>query len=179
MPIVTCPGCSRRIDLPFEELTLGIQCVQCRAQFMPLTGERIDQQNDEEKIRTPGFGEPPVRVHREHDSFAPYPPSAPMSTDSQGLVTACFLCGIAAVLLLFIPMFGPLAVPLGGVAVAMAIISFARTGRFAGLAGVGAVLGGLSLVLCMAVIIENQRVAAREQKIQFLLDLFRWSFGRW
>jgi hypothetical protein len=39
MPLVTCPCCGRKIDLPFNELSLTIECAKCEIRFQPL-GER-------------------------------------------------------------------------------------------------------------------------------------------
>ena len=39
MPTVTCPGCTRRISLSFEELSLTIECAQCSTRFVACSGE--------------------------------------------------------------------------------------------------------------------------------------------
>src|SRR5262249_42017521 len=36
VPIVSCPGCSRKIELPFHEITLTIQCIACKTNFVPV-----------------------------------------------------------------------------------------------------------------------------------------------
>jgi hypothetical protein len=36
MPLVTCPGCYRKIELPFQELTWTIQCKVCGSTFVPV-----------------------------------------------------------------------------------------------------------------------------------------------
>jgi hypothetical protein len=35
MPIVTCPGCERKIELPFHELAMNIRCKMCGVCFVP------------------------------------------------------------------------------------------------------------------------------------------------
>jgi hypothetical protein len=47
MPIVTCPGCERKIELPFHELAWNIQCKVCGISFTP-AGQTGALQNDED-----------------------------------------------------------------------------------------------------------------------------------
>jgi hypothetical protein len=65
MPTVTCPGCTRRIPLSFDELALTIECAQCGTRFAACSGEvlhlpaRIEapapqaEENDEDEEDAP------------------------------------------------------------------------------------------------------------------------------